>query len=65
MYSAFFTPYLRPDKSKTALHQLIKRRFPYPEPVLKRQNTAKINRSDLIYNILYINEYSLFLIECI
>ncbi len=37
----------------------------YPEPVLKRQNTAKINRSDLIYNILYINEYSLFLIECI
>lgn len=65
MYPAIFYTLFTPNKNKIPINQLINRDSPYPEPVLKRQNTAKINHSDLMYNILYINEYSLFLIECI
>lgn len=57
MYSAFFTPYLRPDKSKTALNQLIKRRFPYPEPVLNSPKSPNVIRSKIKDNNLYINTY--------
>ena len=32
MYPTIFYTLFTPNKSKTALNQLIKRRFPYPEP---------------------------------
>lgn len=65
MYPAIFYTLFPPNKNKIPINQLINRDFTYPEPVLKRQNRAKTNHSDLMYNILYINKYSLFLIEYI
>ena len=39
---SFFTPYLHLNKSKTSPNQLIKRRFPYPEPGSNRHDIAVI-----------------------
>jgi len=55
-HPAFFTPHAHPGKSKTSPDQLTKRRFQYPEPVLKSQKLRKYYKSKIKHNSLYINK---------